>query len=178
MAQLKIVFIRIHPRFSVFSIIIRIMGGLYLLLMKLDCGAVIEAGALGARAYGAGWYVYAGSARAGLARRLARHARPDKKFHWHIDYLLERAALVRSIAYELPDAASEDLLRARLLESIKNNAPGLLAHANALTRTECLLAAAVAALPGAAAAAPRFGASDCRCAAHLFYFTRAPRLAF
>lgn len=154
------------------------MGGLYLLLMKLDGGAVIAAGALGPLEYGAGWYVYAGSARAGLSQRLSRHARADKKFHWHIDYFLNHASLVRAIPFELPDAASEKLLRARLMESIKKRDKTFRADAYSPLRTECLLAAAAAALPGASAAAPRFGASDCRCSAHLFHFPRRPRLVF
>ncbi|MCP5084227.1 MAG: GIY-YIG nuclease family protein [Alphaproteobacteria bacterium] len=41
-----------------------------------------------------GWYVYLGSARGpgGLAARLQRHFRADKKLHWHIDRLTTEAA--------------------------------------------------------------------------------------
>ncbi len=36
-----------------------------------------------------GFYVYAGNARGpgGIAARLARHLRPGKTLHWHIDHL-------------------------------------------------------------------------------------------
>jgi HEAT repeat protein len=43
------------------------------------------------------------------------------------------------------------------------------------TRQECAWAAAAAALPGANVVAPRFGASDCRCPAHLFHYSRQPQ---
>lgn len=156
-----------------------IMGGLYLLVMRLDGKASIAAGALGALNYESGWYVYTGSARAGLEQRLARHARVEKKFHWHIDYFLERAVLVRTKSFALPDAASEALLRARLLDVVQKsrNVSTEKFCADRL-RTECLLAAAVGSLRGAAVAAPRFGASDCRCPSHLFYFKREPSVLF
>jgi Uri superfamily endonuclease len=41
----------------------------------------------------AGRYAYCGSARGsgGIAARIGRHCRPEKKNHWHIDYLLQVA---------------------------------------------------------------------------------------
>jgi len=36
-----------------------------------------------------GYYIYTGSAKNGLEKRLKRHIRKDKKLFWHIDYLLE-----------------------------------------------------------------------------------------
>jgi Uri superfamily endonuclease len=36
-----------------------------------------------------GYYIYTGSAKNGLEKRLERHIRKDKKLFWHIDYLLE-----------------------------------------------------------------------------------------
>ena len=43
-------------------------------------------------------------------------------------------------------------------------------------RYEHQWAATVQQLPDAAIPVPRFGASDCTCAAHLFYFERPPEL--
>ncbi len=37
-----------------------------------------------------GIYLYVGSAKKGLAQRLARHARKEKKRFWHIDYVTSR----------------------------------------------------------------------------------------
>ncbi|CUH96790.1 hypothetical protein P22_2901 [Propionispora sp. 2/2-37] len=34
-----------------------------------------------------GYYLYVGSAKSNLSKRLERHQRKRKRFHWHIDYL-------------------------------------------------------------------------------------------
>ena len=94
----------------------------------------------------AGWYVYIGSALGGLGARLRRHARQEKRQHWHIDRLLAAGQLVSVVARIGPE------------------------------RIECQTAAAVAALPGGALPVARFGASDCRCAAHLVHFAAWPDL--
>ncbi|ASJ12912.1 GIY-YIG nuclease family protein [Thermococcus thioreducens] len=47
-----------------------------------------------------GYYVYVGSAMNSLEKRVARHFRKDKKLHWHIDFLLRDAELLR--AYMIP----------------------------------------------------------------------------
>ena len=68
--------------------------GVYLLFLSVDrdCTVTVRGG----RAFGlpAGVYAYVGSARGpgGLAARLARHLRQDKRRHWHLDYALEHAA--------------------------------------------------------------------------------------
>ncbi|MBR9679920.1 MAG: GIY-YIG nuclease family protein [Candidatus Altiarchaeota archaeon] len=38
-------------------------------------------------------YAYVGSAKSGLLNRVKRHFGQDKKFHWHIDYLLARSEI-------------------------------------------------------------------------------------
>ena len=43
------------------------------------------------------------------------------------------------------------------------------------TQLECDWATAAAALSTASIIAPRFGASDCKCASHLFHFTLRPQ---
>ena len=47
-----------------------------------------------------GYYVYVGSAMNSLEKRVARHFRREKRLHWHIDYLLKEAELLR--AYLIP----------------------------------------------------------------------------
>ncbi len=114
--------------------------GSYLLIMRWAIPATIAIGRLGQFAFAAGTYAYVGSAHGpgGLRARLARHLRAAKKRHWHIDYLVERAPVV---AVWVEASAG---------------------------RLECAWAGALAALPGAEQPAPRFGASDCACPAHLF----------
>ena len=69
--------------------------GTYILLIELDQPQIITAGKRGAVHLPAGLYAYVGSAHGpgGLRARLRRHARPDKRLHWHVDYLLASACL-------------------------------------------------------------------------------------
>lgn len=116
-------------------------GGTYALYLKLDEGAEISVGRLGVFSFPAGYYVYVGSAlgSGGLRARLARHQRRDNKLHWHIDYFLTRASIV---------GVQVDFSGERL---------------------ECHWAQLWLRIPGAQIIAPRFGASDCHCIAHLIY---------
>ncbi len=65
--------------------------GSYILLITLPEGGTIKAGSLADTRFPAGCYAYVGSAMGGFTPRLKRHRKKDKKPHWHIDYLLERA---------------------------------------------------------------------------------------
>jgi Uri superfamily endonuclease len=120
--------------------------GTYLLKIALEQPAELIVGRLGSFAFQAGCYAYAGSALGpgGVQARLARHARAQKKIHWHIDYLLQRSHLLESW------------------------------HVACRTRLECTWAAALSQLPGAQIPVPGFGASDCRCPGHLIYWTNHP----
>ena len=68
--------------------------GAYLLLLRLPEARALEIGRLGEMQAQAGWYIYVGSAMAGLDARLQRHQRRRQRFHWHIDYLRDVAAEV------------------------------------------------------------------------------------
>jgi Uri superfamily endonuclease len=122
--------------------------GTYILILRLPVLARLGIGRLGAFDFPAGWYSYVGSAcgPGGLRGRLAHHLRPLRRLHWHVDYL-RAAAPVEAIWWGAGDSAQE--------------------HA---------WAAALAQMPGAQVAAPRFGASDCRCPTHLYYFAAPPKL--
>ena len=125
--------------------------GTYLLWIRLDQPAPITVGRLGTFPFPAGWYAYAGSALGpgGLEARLARHlqarrGRAKKRLHWHIDYLLQHAHVAQ--VWQIISPA----------------------------RLECAWASAIRALPGAETPVPGFGASDCRCSAHLVYLMDRP----
>lgn len=120
--------------------------GTYVLVLRLMEAGQIRVGKLGEFPFPAGHYLYVGSARGsgGLATRVARHRRTEKRLHWHIDYLTRRA----------------DIIDVWHLESPRN--------------LECVMAEAIGALPGAGVPVPGFGSSDCRCPAHLFYFSELP----
>jgi HEAT repeat protein len=125
------------------------VAGTYLLVLRMDTPQIIIVGRLGAIEFPEGWYLYVGSARGpgGLGARLARHHRRlsgSKRFHWHVDYLREHATWHGAWA--------------RAFER----------------RLECDWAAALRGLTGATIVAAGFGASDCRCPAHLVHVLALP----
>jgi Uri superfamily endonuclease len=74
--------------------------GAYLLVIRLEAPRLINVGRLGAIKFEAGGYIYTGSALGGLKGRIERHFRREKKFHWHIDYLLEFANIENVVTIE------------------------------------------------------------------------------
>lgn len=61
--------------------------GSYLVVLHLAQDRRLDVGALGRLFFRRGFYIYAGSAKANLQKRIDRHRRKTKAFHWHIDYL-------------------------------------------------------------------------------------------
>ncbi len=124
--------------------------GSYVLLLELDAAVAVQVGRLGCATFEPGQYVYFGSALGpgGVAARLGRHiaheepggARPERRVHWHIDYLRPAAGVIGAGAVYGAD------------------------------RLECVWSRTLGALIGAAAPLKGFGSSDCRsgCQAHLW----------
>ena len=79
--------------------------GSYLLVLKLTEGGEVGIGKLGKVKFPKGYYLYAGSARKDLTRRIERHRRLRKTKFWHIDYLREHADFRAAV----PIRASDDL---------------------------------------------------------------------
>ena len=61
--------------------------GTYILVLENRSIKRIEVGKLGQVRFCKGYYVYVGSGMNGVDRRVARHYRDRKRFHWHIDYI-------------------------------------------------------------------------------------------
>ncbi len=119
--------------------------GSYALLLVLRDEARLNVGRLGLCLLPPGYYLYVGSAQAGLEQRLGRHlGGGQKRLRWHIDYLLQHAEVV-----EVWYALSEE-------------------------RLECIWGRAARQLPQARIPAPGFGSSDCRCRSHLIFFPAPP----
>jgi Uri superfamily endonuclease len=74
-------------------------GGIYNLIIKLSKKKEIKIGKLGTFVFPKGFYVYTGSAQNGLEKRINRHLSSNKKFHWHIDYLLSHAKVIKVVRY-------------------------------------------------------------------------------
>ena len=120
--------------------------GTYALVLASAREQEVNVGSLGRLQIAPGCYVYVGSAHGpgGLAARVSRHQATAKKLRWHIDYL--RAATdVVAVWY-----------------TVDRN------------RQECPWADVMGRLRGAAMPMRGFGASDCDCRSHLFYFVKPP----
>ncbi len=120
--------------------------GSYILVLYLPQSSAFTVGKLGHYPLPAGFYAYAGSALGpgGLRGRLGYHLRPVRSPRWHLDYF-RRGALATAVWW---------------------SAAG--------TRREHTWAAWLRQLPGATVIVPRFGASDCTCASHLFHYLEPP----
>ena len=90
------------------------MRGSYLLLMELKNTETIPVGKLGKIDFKKGFYIYAGSALNGLDQRIQRHLRKQKKMHWHIDHLLDKANILK-IFYK-PSEIREECFIAKILK--------------------------------------------------------------
>ena len=97
------------------------MKGSYILLVKLPEEQVIPTGGLHDVHFRDGYYAYVGSAMNGIESRLRHHLRGNKKPHWHIDYLLQRASIVDIGICETGDRAECKI--ARELESQFDSIP-------------------------------------------------------
>ena len=64
------------------------MNSVYVLVIEVGKNINVNVGALGNLNFEKGIYIYVGSAKKGLRKRIERHLRKNKRKFWHIDYLL------------------------------------------------------------------------------------------
>lgn len=76
------------------------MVGSYILFIKLPEEKIINIGSRQNVHFDRGYYAYVGSAMGGFKARLNHHLKANKKSHWHIDYLLQKAAITRIVLCE------------------------------------------------------------------------------
>ena len=76
------------------------LKGSYVLLIKLPEAQTVTIGSLQALRYPCGYYAYVGSAMGGFKSRLNHHLKRNKKPHWHVDYLLQKASISSIILSE------------------------------------------------------------------------------
>lgn len=80
-------------------------GGSYLVVLRLAGKEAVRVGGLGTVVFRPGYYVYVGSAKTNLTKRVERHKRFRKRLRWHIDYL--RA--VSTVHAVLPVRTTDDV---------------------------------------------------------------------
>jgi Uri superfamily endonuclease len=118
--------------------------GAYLLYLRVTQSMTLRAGRLKDIFLSPGRYVYVGSARRGIAGRIARHKRLAEektgKLRWHVDYLLVHPH-IRLIGEKVLPGSSE-----------------------------CKVSKKIASRKGVRVPVSHFGSSDCRsgCPAHLY----------
>jgi Uri superfamily endonuclease len=125
--------------------------GTYALVLSATRGGLVQIGRLGKLRLQHGFYVYVGSALGpgGVRARLAHHTKLSSRPHWHIDYFRKHAALEE--VWYCYDRTPWEHEWARHIGMAR---------------------AASVPLAG-------FGASDCRCESHLYFFeSRPPRDGF
>jgi len=120
--------------------------GTYVLVLSATTGGSVRIGRLGKLRLQPGFYVYVGSALGpgGVRARLAHHMKPSSRPHWHIDYLRKHT----------------------VLEEVW--------YCHGRTPREHRWARCLGTLPGASIPLAGFGASDCRCDSHLYFFRSRP----
>jgi Uri superfamily endonuclease len=148
--------------------------GTYVLALWLGRPRTLVIGRLGAFEFPSGWFLYVGSALGpgGLRARVQRHWRyptSGKRAHWHIDYL-RKQAIWGGVWGRASGPGEPD--QALVGQSAPNQA--LVGQSAPDQGTECRWAALLRLLPQARVVAPGFGASDCRCPAHLVHVTDLP----
>lgn len=115
--------------------------GVYVLWLYLPEAMTIKIGKLGSIDFTSGVYAYVGSAQRNLHQRVARHARLEKKLHWHIDYFRHEAQFLGSVLF---------------LAEPKDK--------------ECWLVKELLKIPGSFYPSLGFGSSDCNCSSHFLQF--------
>jgi len=86
-------------------------SGCYLFVIRLLADRDILIGSKGLLRFKQGYYIYVGSAKANLAKRMARHQRKRKKYHWHIDYLREHSEFHAAIPIRSSENLEHELAR-------------------------------------------------------------------
>ena len=122
--------------------------GTYALILLSSSNEIISVGKLVNLKLQGGYYVYVGSAlgAGGLKARIKYHTRLSTKPHWHIDYLKPFVEIKR-IWYSYDTHRNEHNWASVLIE-----------------------------FPESTVSLDGFGASDCKCKSHLFYFIKKPSL--
>lgn len=62
-------------------------SGIYYIVLWNDKDRVIECGSLGNLKFKKGYYIYSGSGKNNLFKRIEHHKKKKKKKHWHMDYI-------------------------------------------------------------------------------------------
>lgn len=91
----------------------------YILVIHLAEVRNIRIGKLGEFLFSKGYYLYVGSAKRNLMKRIERHLRKEKKRFWHIDYLLPYGVIKGVWTGEAEEEDVADILEKKLKIPVK-----------------------------------------------------------
>ena len=112
----------------------------YIIIFRIKTHIKIDVGRFQSVPFKRGLYLYIGSAKRGLKKRIERHISINKKLYWHIDYILSnRASTILEIWYKREDE-------------------------------ECKHAQIISRLSSSEIVKKGLGSSDCNCPTHIFLF--------
>jgi len=86
----------------------------YCLLILLSRPKQIVIGRLGTFSFKRVNYIYVGSAKRNIEKRIERHLRKKKRKFWHIDYLLQYARIKRVLVSNLSEERIAAMLSAKM----------------------------------------------------------------
>ncbi|MBI5747196.1 MAG: GIY-YIG nuclease family protein [Nitrospirae bacterium] len=66
-------------------------SGSYIIILYVKKAIIVDVGKIGRIDFKKGYYLYVGSAKTNLAKRIERHKRRRKRLFWHVDYLRKEA---------------------------------------------------------------------------------------
>ena len=143
-------------------------SGVYVMVMHLDHDLDLEIGSKGIMHFKKGYYMYVGSAKANLTKRIERHKRKRKKMHWHLDYFRGHCEMIAGVPIRTSGLPLESW---SLTHEPYPSMPSM-PDPDVEVSVECALADAVGAI--AEWEVPKFGSSDCDCTSHLFGMMENP----
>lgn len=88
-------------------------SGSYIIILYVKKDISLNIGNIGTLRFNRGYYLYVGSAKTNLTKRIERHKRKRKRLFWHIDYLRDKAEFCTA----LPMRASTHL-ECRIAETL------------------------------------------------------------
>ena len=133
--------IPVQTHFSSSNLQLTTASGTYVLFIVVSQAISLEIGSLGEIKFAKGFYIYIGSALGpgGLAKRVQRHLRREKKLFWHIDYLLNSSLTeITAVAWIVDQQ-----------------------------KLECSISQEIDELSDLVTTILHFGSSDCKCTGHL-----------
>ncbi len=142
--------------------------GVYIMVLHLEHELDLEIGSKGMMHFNAGYYMYIGSAKANLTKRIDRHKRKRKKMHWHLDYFRSHCEMIAGVPIRTSGLPLESW---SLTHEPYPSMPSM-PDPDIEVSVECALADAVRAI--AEWEVPKFGSSDCYCTSHLFGMKENP----